>query len=389
MTINVEQQKDSRQETSVTIQEIYGQPSLWLEIYELVRSQKEEILAFMSQVRNRKNLDVIFSGAGSSAFVGEAVLGPFRKITGLDCRAVATTDIVTHPKMWISADRPSLLVSFARSGNSPESVAAFDLAESVGYVRHLIITCNKDGDLAKRAKSSSACHLLVLPERANDRGLAMIGSVTGMILAALLVAQIDKIEDLKEKVEAVVQQANDIIANYKSDLERVASQVKFDRVVCLGSGPKLGIAREAQLKIQELSDGQVLCKFDSYLGFRHGPKAVVNASTLLLYFRSCDPYVAKYEQDLINSIKNEMQCAYTIDVCSNVDEETDLSIKLSESKVSLEDHWNMLPSLIPAQLLAAFKSRSLGLDPDSPSARGAIHRVVQGVTIYPFREGNK
>jgi len=372
-------------ENSITIEEIFGQPSLWQEIYESVVRSRSELQQFMRKLRNIDGLDVVFTGAGSSAFVGECVAGAFGSLTGLSCRVVPTTDIVTHPRMHVSARRPTLLVSFARSGNSPESVASVDLASKVGNnVHHLIITCNKEGALAKRPHSERDL-LFLLPERSNDRGLAMIGSVTGMILAAILIAQIDEIETQKQKVEEICSQARELLETQANVLNEQARSLDFDRVVCLGSGALLGLAHEAHLKIQELSDGAIIGKFDSFLGFRHGPKAVLNEKTLMIYFLSSDPYVAKYEADLVRSIDNDLKICSSIAVSA-----TDYGlpvghqIVLRSSEIALEDHWLALPYLLPAQLLAAFKSRALGLNPDSPSKRGAIHRVVQGVNIYPF-----
>ena len=49
-----------------------------------------------------------------------------------------TTDIVSNPRLHLNAEQPLLLVSFGRSGNSPESIQAVTLAESlVKDVRHL------------------------------------------------------------------------------------------------------------------------------------------------------------------------------------------------------------------------------------------------------------
>ncbi len=43
-------------------------------------------------------------------------------------RAVPTTDLITHGEYLLDAERPLLLISFARSGNSPESVGAVNIA---------------------------------------------------------------------------------------------------------------------------------------------------------------------------------------------------------------------------------------------------------------------
>ena len=83
---------------------------------------------------------------------------------------------------------PTLLVSFARSGNSPESIAALDLAEAgVKHCPQLILTCNAEGALYRRAQSLPNAHCILLPEASNDRSFAMTSSFTGMLLAAAAV----------------------------------------------------------------------------------------------------------------------------------------------------------------------------------------------------------
>ena len=123
----------------------------------------------------------IMTGAGTSAFIGEC-LAPYLGAC-LPCRveAIPTTDLVAAPSLYFEAETPTLLVSFARSGDSPESVAALELAErSVHGMHHLAITCNRDGALARRIGAAGNGMALLLPAETNDRGFAMTSSFTGM-----------------------------------------------------------------------------------------------------------------------------------------------------------------------------------------------------------------
>src|SRR6185295_9639977 len=98
---------------------------------------------------------------------------------------VPTTDLVSGPHLHLQRNVPTLLVSFARSGNSPESVAAVDLAEqALDDAAHLVITCNRDGALAKRTSGRRNAYALVLPEATNDRGFAMTSSFSSMLIVA-------------------------------------------------------------------------------------------------------------------------------------------------------------------------------------------------------------
>lgn len=357
---------------SVTFEEIFNQPRLWRKIFGLHQEQSLPADFFADP-----STEYILSGAGSSAFVAETVATAFQTFLPGFVRAAATTDIVTHPRSFFRPGRKQVMVSFARSGNSPESVASVNVASQLNpEIAHLIVTCNREGALAKLARPH--IRLVLLPEEANDRGLAMIGSVSGMILVAYLLAGLIKTSGFISASEKFLQGMNGL---------RELAQLPFERVVCLGSGSFLGLARESHLKIQELCDGRVICKHDSYLGFRHGPKAVVNDKTLVIYFISPLPYVREYEVDLIRSIAQEKSTLHTLAVCdSNLELPVDSKICFDFADSPPNEQEHLLPYLLPVQILAALKSKNLGLDPDAPSVRGAIHRVVQGVRIYPFRD---
>src|SRR5690606_17292088 len=115
-------------------------------------------------------------------------------------QAVPSTDLVSHPFNYFSAEQSVLLISFARSGNSPESKAVMSLADNISkHCYHLIITCNKDGDLAKY-HSTNGKYAIILPDESNDQGLAMTSSYTGMLLAGLLISRLNEIGSLKRQV---------------------------------------------------------------------------------------------------------------------------------------------------------------------------------------------
>jgi tagatose-6-phosphate ketose/aldose isomerase len=295
--------------------------------------------------------------------------------------AIASTDIVTNPEHFFLKNTPTLLVSFARSGSSPESHEAIVLANRYcDEVYHLIITCNKDGKLANyNSINCKRAYSLVLPEASNDKSLAMTGSFTSMLLSVLLIFDIASIKAKKQQVSALLAYGEQLL-RYANTIERIASK-SFERVVFLGSGPMLGIARECHLKLQELTDGQVICKHDSFLGFRHGPRAVINKKTLMVYLFSENPNTFKYERDLVMSIAEDSRNIPSI----SLNPREELGLKNDQAlcfeNLGCDGLYTVAATLL-GQLLGYHKSLKLGLDPDNPSVSGAISRVVQGVTIY-------
>jgi len=368
-----------------TAKEIQGQPELWQKTFRSVRSQKNEISSFLVDVFRQKDLLIILTGAGTSAFIGDVLEGPFQRNTSITSKAIATTDIVTHPEIYLPEQKPVLLISFARSGNSPESVQTVKIADSFcNNIYHFIITCNPDGELAKHASRNNS-FVFMLPPEADDKSLAMTGSFTSMLLAGLLISKINKIDEQKRYVETLVKYGKTILSDYR-ELMKSVSTMDFDRAVFLGSGTLKGIARESHLKLQELTDGQIICKHDSFLGFRHGPKAVVDTKTLMIYLFSNKTYVQKYEKDLIQAVNKDQRGLHSIALMENEIPgiSVDSPIEISQNSSKLPEEFWALCSVLPAQMIGFYKSLNLGLKPDTPSENNTITRVVEGVDIYPY-----
>ena len=368
-----------------TAREISGQPDLWIKTYSKLIKEKDKIAKCMKNILRNDSLHVILTGAGTSAFIGEALEGSFQRNFGVPARAIATTNIISHPEDYFIRSRPTLLVSFARSGDSPESVAAVELANKhCDVLYEFNITCNPEGKLAKRA-SVDNCFVFFLPEEANDKALAMTGSFTSMLLAGLLISDIQNIESKLPVIQKLRNFGNNILDKYLVKLQELAD-MEFKRIVFLGSGSLFGVAHESHLKVQELTDGKVICKFDSFLGFRHGPRAVVDESTIIFYLFSNNNYVRQYEVDLVKSVNEVSKGTKFVGIGDNFKSKElkmDLAIQFSNGTNGIPEEYLSVFYVLPAQILGFYKSLKVGLSPDSPSIEGSISRVVQGVKIYP------
>jgi tagatose-6-phosphate ketose/aldose isomerase len=370
---------------SHTAQEIFGQPELWMKTWGMVSEQSVEINSFVKSLFEKDNLQVILTGAGTSAYIGEVLEGPFQKNTNQTTRAIPTTNLVTHPELYLFRDKPTLLISFARSGNSPESCKAVSLVKDYcNEIYNLIITCNPNGELAKDSDEKKDL-VFVLPPEADDKSLAMTGSFSAMLLTGLLISRIGELPFLEEQKNKLFLYGRYFLETYLAKIKKIAS-LDFNRAIFLGSGLFSGIARESHLKLQELSDGKVICKHDSFLGFRHGPKAVIDDKTLITYLFSNNNYSLQYEVDLVKSVNSGRNSCHTVGVMEKEIEDVSLDTKiiLSDRDDEIDEEFLTIVSVLFAQTLGFYKSIDLGLQPDSPSASGMIHRVVQGVKLYDY-----
>jgi tagatose-6-phosphate ketose/aldose isomerase len=358
-----------------TLREIRQQPETLKSTQALLMAARAKIEAFVAPLLARPEMRVVLTGAGTSAFIGEA-LAPWLSLR-LDrtVDAVATTNIVSAPALYLRRDVPTLLVSFGRSGNSPESIAAIDVADAaISEVHHLLITCNGDGEMAKRQSANTL--VVVLPEATHDRGFAMTSSFSAMMLSAL---------SILGGIAAFDTHVPHIAAAVAEMLERAEPITKdlagrgFERVVYLGSGIFQGLAREAALKLMELSDGRVVTAFDTAMGFRHGPKTIINDQTLVIAFLSNDPLTRRYDLDIVEELRSEGRCGAALVVSAGGQQDDAITV----SGMQTADDCDLLfPFIIPAQLFGLRVSQMLGLTPDQPNASGTVSRVVQGVRIY-------
>ena len=368
-----------------TYREIMQQPCMWMRAYENVCSARDEIKSFRDKYL-KAGYQVVLTGAGTSAYIGDALEAALRNTAFKGARAIATTDILTAPELYFGKDSKVLLVSFARSGNSPESVGTVKAVEkTAGEVAHIFITCNAQGELAKM-KGDNILSLLLPPET-NDASLAMTSSYSTMLLVAAMVADIDNIQADGAHIKAVADAVEKSLAKYNTEIRDIASR-QFNRAVFLGSGALKGVAEESRLKLQELTDGAVMCAFDSFLGFRHGPKAIVKEDSLMVYLLSPDPKVLRYELDLIRQVKSNNNVKASVIVCGTKPSASildpvcyDLCVETGLPD-SIPPAFGAVSQVFVAQLLGFYKSIDCGLCPDSPSVSGNISRVVEGVTLY-------
>ncbi|KXF80367.1 SIS domain-containing protein [Enterovibrio coralii] len=365
-----------------TATEIAQQPNLWRQLAVVLANRDANDNAFLAPIFAQSTLRVLLTGAGTSAYAGDA-LAPWLRTQGMDARAVATTDIVSNPTEYLDANVPTLLVSFARSGNSPESVAAVTIADQVvNNLWHLILTCNEQGELYRYALThdNALCHLM--PEGSNDKSFAMTSSFTCMTLAAMaLIGRIPR-DTFSQRVDSIATVVETGMTEWTHTANSLADK-DYQRLVILGSGGLAGVARESSLKSLELSAGQVATTFESSLGFRHGPKFMIDEQTLVIQFISSDSYTQQYDIDMYREIHANSQAMHQLALTVGNPAGLDGDV-VSVSDTAFSDVWLTFPYVVFAQMLAMSKSLQLGYSPDNPCPTGEVNRVVQGVTIYPF-----
>jgi tagatose-6-phosphate ketose/aldose isomerase len=373
-----------------TAAEIAQQPALWDELARDLAQARERVQAFLGDCLDDPRQRVLFTGAGSSGFIADLVADAINAQWPAEVRALHTTNLLTHPALYLQRDRPTLLVSFGRSGSSPESVAAVELVRAqVEHARFLDITCNPQGELARRGAGRDDTCTVLMPAASCDRAFAMTSSLSCMLLAALSVFDRAPWPRRIERLQQLAELAREGLAQWDAPVAALA-QRPFNRVIYLASGPLEALAREAALKVLELTAGRVLALANTPLGFRHGPKSTLDGETLVVVMRSNHALARRYEHDLLDELRRDGVAGQVLSIGPHADigGGDDYNLRLPPQGDStfadgmFSDGWLAPVWLTFAQMYALQRSAALGLTPDNPFPDGTVNRVVKGVTIH-------
>lgn len=370
----------------VTAEEIENQPVIWKKLAAYLNENSEDLKAFMNHVMGVKDLRIIFTGAGSSAFIGESMSMMLMQECGIRSEVHHTTDIVATPEA-IFCDVPTLLVSYSRSGSSPESCAAIQIAQKyVKELYNLVLVCNNDSALSRLPMDEEKTRVIHIPQEACDQGFAMTCSVSCMSLATWCLFSGGKMDEHIAYIPTLA----DSVAEQMPGMQQTAAQVAawdYRRLVYLGFGALRGLAREGAVKSQELTNGFVSASFDTPTGFRHGPKTVLNDETLTILMASPLANAGLYDVDMINELTSQ-KVLNRVAVVADEKLGYDLSAADYVCTYHTPGVYDRLEidayiySLMFLQLVSFEKSYDLKITTDNPCPGGEVNRVVQGIIIH-------
>lgn len=375
-----------RQGYADTLREICQQPSTWVETARDMARCAPRIKSFLAEsgIAGRRGA-LVLTGSGSSLYAAASVGPALQAALGVPVHVVGAGDLLTHLDQALPPTRPCLVVSFGRSGNSPESSGVIDLLlEQEPDCRHLIVTCCHTGRLATAYEGNPLVFPIVLDERTCDRSLVMTSSFTNMVVAASVLAALDDTDRYRARVEVQAAAGAHFLAHDPVVLADLARR-PLRTVAFLGTGCRHGGAREASLKMTEMTDGRVLSFAETYLGLRHGPMSAIRGETLVVCFLSSDRTIRAYEEDLVRELTRKRLGAGKIlfgeGIPAALASKGDVVVECPGLAAAGDDGAPVLDLLV-GQLLAFFHCLHLGLRPDSPSAAGVINRVVEPFVIH-------
>lgn len=341
----------------------YEQSDTWKEI----RSEGEVWESVLRSLRETSRLDPLlessaakrnwlFVGCGTSYYLAEAAAHTWTSVTGLPARALPGSEILLHGQLLRAEGDSVQAVVISRSGRTSEAVRAAQRLRNDLNIPAIGISCAKDSDLER------ACNVSLVLNEADEKSTVMTRSFTSMLLA------LQSLAGRRAGDTPFLQQLSDAAHRIGQKIEPIARQMEsftgahdFADYIFLGQGGFHGIAREAALKVMEMS-----CSYSQFfhaLEFRHGPKAIVSPATCLTFFLSETGY--KAESEVLEEMKE--LGGVIVAVC---DRATPAVRKASDLVIEFETGAHELsllaPSIVPSQLMGFFTGLRKGLNPDSP-----------------------
>ena len=392
---------DAERGTVHTPREIAQQPFLWRETACVMERHAPALQRLLSQAGlfdGACRPYMVLAGAGTSDYVGLALADLLRVCMSTPCFNWPTTRITASPAVFLREDgRRSIMLHFARSGNSPESKAALELAldHVRDAARHVVITCNEAGELARLAEANADdVHPIVLPEACNDKGLAMTSSFSNMVVAGQALCHLDDMGTFMELVDRTSEAAEFFMDTHADTIFDLAAP-DLERVYYLGNNDLLGAATESALKAQELTGGQIASKGEDTLAFRHGPISAVDEHTMVCFFLSEDEHTRRYELDVLLQYQEAFReiGARTVVVAARAPEadlldEVEVLAYDPEGRYRIPALYQVNLAVLFGQLFGVFAAYRRKLNVDDPSTSKALYsRTVQGVRLYTYVDG--
>jgi glucosamine--fructose-6-phosphate aminotransferase (isomerizing) len=331
-----------------THNEIVTQGGAWQATLEAASLQTEDFLKWIQ----KPHAQAIFTGCGSTFYLSLTAASIWQTLTGMHSYALPASELWLYLDPALIAPS-SLLVAISRSGETTETLKAVERYQAQVKGDSLAITCYADSGLTQLVDQ------VQLTRQADEKSVAQTRSFTSMlVLNQVLAGLVSRNFNYLESLQSLPAACNQLLRKYDGLARELGNDPEIEHFVFLGSGMNFGLANEAMLKMKEmsLSSSQAF----HFLEFRHGPKSVVTPNTLIVGLLND----LALEQEI--KVLQEMQALgakvlaltetdiragfdYTIELCSKVP-------NLSRAPL-------FLPIL---QLLAFYRARKKGLNPDLP-----------------------
>jgi glucosamine--fructose-6-phosphate aminotransferase (isomerizing) len=338
---------------TATYPEILAQPEAWQEALAVVTQEAD---ALLTRWTGTNYTNVIFTGCGSTYYLSLAAAALFQELTGRSAKGVPGGELMMYPAAAYPSTGPTLLVALSRSAETTETRLAVKAFLQDGHGDVITIT-----NYGHRPLADMGVVNLVIPA-GQEQSVAQTRSFASIYVATTaMAATLAGRRDLLQSMQRLPEHGQRLIDTGQDVARSLGSDLTLDRFYFLGSGPRYGLACEANLKMKEMS--LTLSEPFHFLEFRHGPKSMVCPSTLVIGLLS----QTNYRNEA--AVLREMQSlgARTLSLGESA---TDIAFA-SQLPAPVRNVL-YLPVL---QLMAYYRALAKNLDPDHPHNLEAVVKL--------------
>lgn len=336
-----------------TLTEILSQPEVWRTCLRDLRANS----GFSATVKtSRARKSWLFTGCGTSFYLAEAAAACWTLLTGQPARAVPCSDILLFPHLAQLGETDLQAVIFSRSGSTSEAVRAAELLRKKHRVPTLGITCAPGSELVR------TCEVAIGLPDADEKSMVMTRSFSSMLLTIVaLAAETAGKEATWTGIETTAEQLATRIQEWNKRVEKFVGEYSFEDYIYLAQGPFFSVAREAALKVTEMSHSYAQAYHT--LEFRHGPKSIVTPQTCITFLLS--ETGMQTESEVLLEMKE--LGGTIVAICNRAGESvrkaSDLVLELESGVPEL---LLLAPLVVPTQLLGYHTGVKRGFNPDEP-----------------------
>ncbi|WP_232735699.1 SIS domain-containing protein [Alteribacter populi] len=326
-----------------TYEEIINQANQLERTYEVVNNQ----------VFSENDADVhLFIGCGTSFYLALSAARYFQEVTGKIGTALPASEVFMHPDNSLLKGKSYNVVAISRSGTTSEVVAALEMLQKRSNVKTLSVTCHGDSPMAKLSDQ------VISLEHIKEKSVVMTQSFSNMLFALQIFGAKTASSgvDLSE-LKQVPSLTSKLLEKWEVT-KPIADNLSNKRFIFLGTGLNNGIAKEATLKLKEMT--QTECESYSTLELRHGPISIVDESTVVVM--TSQSSTETLDQELVRDIQKFKGSVLVLGQFT-----TDFSADyVINHGGTLSDRNNLVLNVPHLQLLAFHRAIKLGYNPDEP-----------------------
>jgi len=295
----------------------------------------------------------VFVGCGSSYSVAKSMAALCNMGAAKPSAAVAAGDVILHAQRYTNTFNGAAVVVISRSGRTSELLMALDALEAQGCDFSVAsITCADNTPLGERSD------LVLSTPWAFDESVCQTRCVTNFYFcAAFIYARLTDNRTVLDDLQHLLADGAEYITLAES-LAKWVTEKPWTHVVVLADAELEGIAEEGSLVFKEVC--QLPSNYYHLLDVRHGPMVLIGEETLVLAVIGASH---KLEYDLLADIKKK---GAEVIAYSNGSEELN-GINISRFGRPLSHVASGIPFIILCQMVAYYKSKVTGADPDKPT----------------------